>query len=58
MRRVSGRFSAEVEKHASRRNRSFVGQCDHILEVYELVIKNFRHDELGTLAEQLQQSKK
>ena len=56
MRRVSGHFADETEKHAARRNRSFVGQADHMLEIYELVLRTYRHDELRLLTEQLQPS--
>lgn len=56
IKRVSALFASEVDKPAARRNRTFVGQCDHMLEVYQLVIKKFRHDDMGLLAEQLAES--
>jgi len=54
MKRVSARFAAEVESGAVKRNRTFVGQADHLLDVYMLVTDTFRHDDLDTLRDDLQ----
>jgi len=51
--RVSARFKNTVETLAKKKNRTFVGQADHCLDVYLLVTELFRHDELDTLREDL-----
>lgn len=49
MKRVSARFSTEVENIGAKRNRTFVGQADHLLDVYLLVTQSFGHDDLDTM---------
>jgi hypothetical protein len=47
--RVSARFKTRVDELAKKKNRTFVGQADQVLDVYEIVTAVFRHDDLDTL---------
>lgn len=57
MRRVSSQFATTIDRAGKIRNRTFVGQCDHVLAVYNAVVLHFRHDEIETISKELEKVK-
>jgi hypothetical protein len=54
--RVSARFKKRVQELAKKKNRTFVGQADQVLDVYEIVTQIFRHDDVEALRTDLFQA--